>query len=124
FVKSGPGRGDRGKSRQQPDRSLCPHAGGLAGQSEPRVALPRRAEWPDSPDGRVGLAALAARPRQGRIVNIGSLVEQTGENGCLEAGAAAVPAVVVPIGVLTIVVGAAATLGLSDGQLVGWIVAL
>jgi benzoate membrane transport protein len=51
-------------------------------------------------------------------------VEQTGENDWLHAAAAAVPAVVVPIGVLTIVVGAAATLGLSDGQLLGWIVAL
>jgi benzoate membrane transport protein len=53
-----------------------------------------------------------------------ALVEQTGENDWLHAAAAAVPAVVVPVGVLAIVVGAAATLKLSDGQLVGWMLAL
>jgi benzoate membrane transport protein len=58
------------------------------------------------------------------MVNIGALVGQTGENDWLHAAAAAVPGVIVPVGVLAIVVGAAATLKLSEGQLVGWIVVL
>ena len=49
---------------------------------------------------------------------------QASEKDWLHAAGAAVPAIVVPVGVLTIVVGAAATLKLSDGQLVGWMVAL
>ena len=58
------------------------------------------------------------------MVNSGDLMGETGENGWLHAAGAAVPAVVVPVGVLTIVVGAAASLQLTEGQLVGWIVAL
>lgn len=58
------------------------------------------------------------------MVDSGVQVEETGKNDWRHATAAAVPAVVVLVGVLTIVVGAAATLKLSEGQLVGWMVAL
>jgi benzoate membrane transport protein len=55
---------------------------------------------------------------------VAAVVRLTAENGWVRAVAAAIPAVVVPMAVLTIVVGAAATLELSEAQLVGWILAL
>ena len=58
------------------------------------------------------------------MVDIGDLMGQTNQNEWLHAAGVAVPAVVVPVGVLAIVVGAAASLQLTEGQLVGWIVAL